>query len=70
MKKLRRHGIADLIIANVYLETTYWADHDARFARPPGSSDGYHGPRPRGLRLDTVFRLEETRTVSNDWVVR
>ena len=26
--------------------------------------------RPRGLRLDTVFRLEETRTVSNDWVVR
>ena len=26
--------------------------------------------RPRGLRLDTVFRLEEDRTVSNDWVVR
>ncbi len=26
--------------------------------------------RPRGLRLDTVFRLEEDRIVSNDWVVR
>jgi hypothetical protein len=25
---------------------------------------------PRGLRLDTVFRLQEDRTVSNDWVVR
>ena len=27
-------------------------------------------PVPRGLRLDQVFRLEESRTVSNDWVVR
>jgi hypothetical protein len=26
--------------------------------------------RPRSVRLDTVFRLEEKRTVSNDWVVR
>jgi transposase len=70
VKKLRRHGIADLVTANVFLETTYWADHNARFAQPPGSSDDYHVARPRGLRLDTVFRLEETRTVSNDWVVR
>jgi hypothetical protein len=26
--------------------------------------------RARRLSLDDVFRLEETRTVSNDWVVR
>jgi len=25
---------------------------------------------PRGVRLDHVFRLEDHRTVSNDWVVR
>ena len=49
---------------------TYWADHNARFAQAPASADDFHVARPRGLRLDPVFRLEETRTVSNDWVVR
>jgi hypothetical protein len=36
----------------------------------PASADDFHVAVPRGLRLDQVFRLEETRTVSNDWVVR
>jgi hypothetical protein len=70
VKKLRRKGIADIATANAFLETAYWADHNARFAQPPASSDDFHVARPRGLRLDTVFRLEEERTVSNDWVVR
>lgn len=70
VKKLRRKGIADIEPANAFLETAYWADHNARFAHPPTASDDYHVARPRGLQLDTVFRLEEARTVSNDWVVR
>ena len=70
VKKLRRRGIADLVTANTFLETDYWADHNARFARAPASADDFHVTRPRGLRLATVFRLEEDRTVSNDWVVR
>jgi transposase len=70
VKKLRRRGIADLNTANAFLETTYWADHNRRFARPPASPDDFHVAIPRGVRLDDVFRLEETRTVSNDWVVR
>jgi transposase len=70
VKKLRRKGIADMATANTFLETEYWAEHNARFAQPPASSDDFHVARPRGLRLDTVFRLEEQRTVSNDWVVR
>jgi transposase len=70
VKKLRRKGIADLARANAFLEAEYWVDHNARFAQPPASSDDYHVARPRGLRLDSVFRLEEVRTVSNDWVVR
>lgn len=70
VKKLRRKGIADIACANAFLEAGYWADHNERFAQPPGSSDDYHVARPRGLRLDRVFRLEEVRTVSNDWVVR
>jgi transposase len=70
VKKLRRLGIADLATANRYLETTYWADHNRRFAQPPASPDDFHVRVPRGVRLDAVFRLETTRTVANDWVVR
>jgi transposase len=70
VKKLRRKGLADIETANAFLETGYWADHNDRFAQAPTSADDFHVARPRGLRLDTVFRLEELRTVSNDWVVR
>jgi len=70
VKKLRRKGLADIETANAFLETEYWADHNERFAQAPTSADDFHVARPRGLRLDTVFRLEEWRTVSNDWVVQ
>jgi hypothetical protein len=70
VKKLRRTGIADVEAANAFLETEYWADHNRRFAQAPASADDFHQAVPRGLRLDRVFRLEEKRTVSNDWVVR
>jgi transposase len=70
VKKLRRKGIADIETANAFLETAYWADHNARFAQAAAAADDFHVARPRGLRLETVFRLEEERTVSNDWVVR
>jgi transposase/head-tail adaptor len=70
VKKLRRKGIADVEAANAFLETEYWADHNRRFAQAPASADDFHVAVSRGVRLDQVFRLEETRTVSNDWVVR
>jgi transposase len=70
VKKLRRNGIADIGAANAFLEMAYWAEHNERFARPPASPDDFHVAVPRGVRLEAVFRLEETRTVSNDWVVR
>jgi transposase len=70
VKKLRRKGIIDVAAANAFLEAEYWADHNRRFGRAPTSTDDFHVPVPRGLSLETVFRLEETRTVSNDWVVR
>jgi hypothetical protein len=70
VKKLRRKGLTTAADANAFLAADYWQAHNARFAQAPGSSDDYHVARPRGLRLDTVFRLEEARTVSNDWVVR
>jgi transposase len=70
VKKLRRQRIADVPSANAFLETTYWADHNRRFAQAPASAEDFHQAVPRGLRLAQVFRLEEKRTVSNDWVVR
>lgn len=70
VKKLRRKGIATVEAANQFLETEYWAEHNRRFAQAPASAEDFHVAVPRGLRLDQVFRLEEKRTVSNDWVVR
>jgi transposase len=70
VKKLRRTAIANVEAANAFLEAEYWPDHNQRFAQPPASDDDFHRAVPRGLSLDQVFRLEETRTVSNDWVVR
>ena len=63
VKKLRRKGIAEVDAANAFLDAEYWADHNRRFAHAPASADDFHVAVPRGLRLDQVFRLEETRTV-------
>ena len=70
VKKLRRKGIADVAAANAFLETDYWVEHNRRFAQTPASPDDFHVAVPRGVQLGKVFRLEEKRTVSNDWVVR
>jgi hypothetical protein len=70
VKKLRRAGIAEVDDANRFLDAEYWAEHNRRFACAPTSPEDFHVAVPRGVRLATVFRLEDTRTVSNDWVVR
>lgn len=70
VKKLRRKGIANVESGNAFLDAEYWVEHNRRFAQAPTSADDFHLAVPRGVRLDQVFRLEEKRTVSNDWVVR
>ena len=70
VKKLRRVGIADAPAANGFLETTYLPEHNARFAQAPASPDDFHRRTPSRTTLDRVFQLEETRVLSNDWVVR
>ena len=70
VKKLRRRGIADMTTANVFLATEYWAAHNTRLTHAARATDDFHIGVPRGVRLAHVFRLEETRTISNDWVVR
>jgi transposase len=70
VKKLRRKRITDVDSANAFLEAEYWGEHNRRFAQAPASAEDFHLAVPRGVSLDKVFRLEEKRTVSNDWVVR
>ena len=70
VKKLRRLGIADATAANAFLETTYLPEHNARFAQAPASPDDFHRRTPSRTTLDRVLQLEETRVLSNDWVIR
>jgi len=70
IKKLRRRGIGDYAAANGFLAAAYVADHNRRFARPAAAPDDFHTPLPVEVDLDQVFRLETTRTVGHDWVVR
>ena len=70
VKKLRRLAIADDAAANAFLAATYWPQHNARFAQAPAAPQDFHRRRPSAATLDRVFRIEETRTVGQDWVVR
>ena len=69
VKKMRLLSIADYEAANRYLDETYLAEHNGRFAREPAATADYHLKlRRRDLRA--VFCLEQERVVSRDYVVR
>jgi transposase len=70
VKKLRRVGVADDVAANQFLERTYWPAHNARFTQPAAAPDDFHRACPSTRALDQIFRLEETRVIGQDWVVR
>jgi transposase len=70
VKKLRRLAIAEDGAANAFLETTYWPQHNARFPQAAASPEDFHRRCPSATALNRIFRLEETRTVGQDWVVR
>jgi transposase len=69
IKKLRRAGVTTYEGANQFVAGGYLTAHNARFARPPASPEDLHRRRPSRTRLDQVFVVQETRTLSNDWVV-
>jgi len=70
IKKLRLREIRTLEEANRYLRQHYLPDHNRRFRREPTEPEDYHRKTPPKRELDAIFRLEEERTISNDWVVR
>jgi len=70
VKKLRRKKIATYEEANAFLKQEYLPEHNRRFAIPAASQEDFHSKTPGKRALDDVFRLEEIRTIGNDWVVR
>ena len=70
IKKLRLAGIGTLDAANQYLRRHYLPDHNRRFRRDAAEPQDYHQRAPGKRELDAIFRLEQERRISNDWVVR
>lgn len=70
IKKMRLKKIASHEQANVFLNHTYLAEHNARYAVRPSSAVDFHEPVPDHIDLEDVFCLEQQRTVSQDWVVQ
>jgi hypothetical protein len=48
----------------------YWPAHNARFVQPAADGTDFHRRAPSAHALDQIFRLEVTRTIGHDWVVR
>lgn len=70
VKKLRVKKICSYEAANQYLEQEYVEEHNERFGREPRAEQDYHRAAPSRRELDQIFRLEQQRSVSQDWVVR
>jgi hypothetical protein len=69
VKKMRVKGIKTSEEANRYLREQYLSEHNRRFAQEPAEPEDYHLKTPSRRKLDDIFRLEEERVISNDWVV-
>jgi len=70
VKALRRAKISDLAAANRFLQTKFLAAFNRRFVRKAARPGDLHRPLPRGLNLDRVLSIQETRVVQNDWTLR
>jgi len=68
IKKMRLKRISSIAAGNQFLPP-YLAEHNRRFTTAPASAKDYHTPVPKGLDLDSIFRLEEERILGNEWVI-
>jgi len=70
VKKLRLQNIAPYAAANQFLEQEYLPEHNRQFHKAVARREDYHRPAPCPQQLRQIFRLEQERRISNDWVVR
>ena len=69
VKELRLEGLQDLQSANRLLPL-FAQRLNAKFAVPARSETDFHRVVPEEIDLKDIFCFQETRAVSNDWVVR
>ena len=70
VKELRLREISIIAAANEVLAGGFLEDLNRRFTVAPIESQDAHVKINRRVDLRTIFCFEDTRTVSNDWVVR
>ena len=70
VKGLRRVGAKDLETANIYLEQGFMPLWNERFRCPAQLAGDAHRAVPRGMNLDSVLSIRESRTVTADYTVR
>lgn len=68
-KELRLQGISCIDAANGVLEGGFLEDLNRRFTIPAIDPQEAHVKIHKRVDVRTIFCFEETRTVSNDWVV-
>ena len=67
VKQLRLAKIATLESANLFLETEYWPEWNARFARPVSEFPDQHRPLTESLDLSAILSHVESRVIGNDY---
>ena len=70
MKQLRLMDVSSIDAATDVLEGGFLEDLNLRFTVAPLEAQDAHVKINRRVDLSTIFCFEDTRTVSNDWVVR
>jgi len=70
VKELRLQDIISIDAANDMLEGGFLEDLNRRFTVPAIDPQDAHVKIHKRVDLRTIFCFEETRTVSNDWVVQ
>ena len=70
VKALRRAKISDRHSANRFLQEKFLPAFNRRFVRKAAKPGDLHRRVPRGLDLDRVLSIRETRVVQNDWTLR
>jgi transposase len=70
VKGLRRVGAQDLETANAYLEQGFMPLWNERFRCQAQLAGDAHRAVPKGMNLDSVLSIRESRTVTADYTVR
>jgi hypothetical protein len=67
IKLLRLAQVSTLEGANAFLETEYWPEWNARFARPVSEFPNQHRPLHEHLDLSAILCHVEPRVIGNDY---